>query len=74
MNSLSLLKPGGYMCVDDYCTEYGTKGVIQAYNKLVEEKKVEHLGHYHSGDRGWVYCRKPLETQSSSTNLQPPAS
>jgi hypothetical protein len=74
INSLKLLKPGGYMCVDDYCPAWGIYGVIQAYNKLVEEKMVEHLGCYEYKDRGWVYCRKPLEPQSSSTNLQPPAS
>jgi predicted O-methyltransferase YrrM len=74
MNSLKLLKPGGYMCVDDYCEQWGKYGVIQAYNKLVENGDVEHLASYKFGDRGWVYCRKPLETQSSSTNLQPPTS
>jgi len=73
MNSLKLLKPGGVMCVDDYCPAWGIYGVIQAYNKLVEEKRVEHLGCYDYKDRGWVYCRKPLESQSS-TNLQPPTS
>jgi predicted O-methyltransferase YrrM len=61
INSLKLLKPGGYMCVDDYCKEYGTKGVIQAYDILKEEKKVVHLGLFECNDRGWVYCRKPLD-------------
>jgi predicted O-methyltransferase YrrM len=60
INSLSLLKPGGYMCVDDYCEQWGKFGVIQAYNTLMEEKKIEHISFHRFNDRGWAYCRKPL--------------
>ncbi len=57
-NSLKLLKPGGYMCIDDYCIKWGSNGVIQAYHKIIEEKLVEPLERYDYEDRGWVYCRK----------------
>jgi predicted O-methyltransferase YrrM len=58
VNMLPLLKPGGIMCIDDVCDEPYAQTVVQTYNRLLEEKKVEHIIHYKSDPRGWVYCRK----------------
>ena len=57
-NLLKLLKPGGYIYVDDYNEMYGSKGVIQAVNDVVNEKLVEKLSIYEAEDRTWIYLRK----------------
>jgi predicted O-methyltransferase YrrM len=58
-NFLTLLKPGGFMCVDDYCDSWGTKGVISAYDAAVKEGKLKHLSTHSHKDRGWVFAQKP---------------
>lgn len=59
-NFLKLLKPGGYMCVDDYCQAWGTKGVIRAYDTFVNQNKLIHLSQHSHNDRGWVFAQKPF--------------
>ncbi len=58
LNMLPLLKEGGIICIDDVCDEPYAQTVVQTYTRLVKEQKVEHIVHYKSGLRGWVYCRK----------------
>ncbi len=57
-NLLTLLKPGGFMCIDDYNLLYGYYGVIQAVDALIEEKLLEKITVYEANDRSWVYCKK----------------
>ncbi len=60
-NFLALLKPGGYMCVDDYCESWGNKGVIYAYDAAVKDGKLVHLSTHSHQDRGWVFAQKPAQ-------------
>jgi predicted O-methyltransferase YrrM len=62
-NFLDLLKPGGYMCVDDYCESWGMKGVISAYNTFVKEGKLIHMSQHSFADRGWVFAQKPKPSE-----------
>jgi predicted O-methyltransferase YrrM len=57
-NLLKHLKPGGYMCIDDYNHIHGSQGVMQAVDKLIDEKLLEKLDVHSEMDRSWVYCRK----------------
>ena len=57
-NLLKLLKPGGFMCIDDYNMQYGYLGVIQAVDKLIEESLLEKVKVCEAADRSWIYCRK----------------
>ena len=57
-NLLKLLKPNGFMCVDDYNLIYGYQGVIQAVDDVIKEKLVEKLDVYETEDRTWIYLRK----------------
>lgn len=57
-NLLKLLKPNGYIYVDDYNLNYGYQGVIQAVDTIIDEKLVEKLDVHETEDRTWVYLRK----------------
>lgn len=58
-NSLRLLKPGGLVLVDDYCAQYGSDGVIAAYDHAVESGAIKTIDGPHAHqDRGWVLARK----------------
>jgi predicted O-methyltransferase YrrM len=61
-NLLTLLKSGGYMCIDDYNLQYGYYGVIQAVDALIEEKLLEKITVHEANDRSWVYCKKLKST------------
>lgn len=56
---LRLLKPGGWVVVDDVCPQYGGLGVIEAWDEAVREGRVEEVGRHQHGDRGWAVGRKP---------------
>lgn len=58
LNFLELLKPGGYLCIDDICAEPFARSVVAAYQRAIEEKRIEHIIHYDAAPRGWAYCRK----------------
>lgn len=58
VNSHKLLKEGGYLIVDDYCHEYGRAGVIQGYNKAVEEKLYSRVDVIMIEDRGMAIAKK----------------
>jgi len=55
-----LLKPVGWVIVDDYCDWYGPRGVIPAWNAAVASREFVQIGPVHTiDDRGWV-CGQPL--------------
>ena len=58
-NLLEYLKPKHYLVMDDYCKFYGKEGVIDAWHKMVDEKKIMQIGKpYYILDRGFVLGRK----------------
>ena len=58
VNSHRILKDDGIIIVDDYCLAYGTSGVIQGYNKAVDEKLYSHIDIFTFEDRGLAIARK----------------
>lgn len=57
-NMLKLLKPGGYLCVDDYCEAFGRQGVIEAYDEAVSNGQIKTLDIQYFKNRGWVFAQK----------------
>lgn len=57
-NMLKLLKPGGFLCVDDYCEAYGREGVIDAYEEAVANGQVKTIDIEYFENRGWVFAQK----------------
>lgn len=57
-NFLQLLKPGHCMCVDDYNKKCGYLGVVDAVDKVIQEKLVEVVELFETYDRTWIYLRK----------------
>ncbi len=57
-NMLKLLKPGGFLCVDDYCEAFGHEGVIEAYDEAVANGQIKTLSHEYADNRGWVFAQK----------------
>lgn len=54
-----LLKPGGWVIVDDYCHWYGRRGVMPAWDAAIKEGQFRQVGPVHAiHDRGWV-CGQP---------------
>lgn len=59
-NCCALLRPGGFLILDDYCPTYGNQGVMAAYDAAVASGLlVHHSGPYLDGDRGWVIAQTP---------------
>jgi superfamily I DNA and/or RNA helicase len=57
-NMLKLLKPGGYLCIDDYCEAYGREGVIEAYEESVANGQLKTIDIEYFENRGWVFAQK----------------
>lgn len=57
-NSLELLKPGGFMCIDDYIEKDWCNGVIKGYKKILEKNLVKELYIESNDEYTCVYCQK----------------
>lgn len=71
---LHFLKPGGWIVVDDVCPQYGTLGVIDAWEEAVREGWVEETGRHSHWDRGWAVGRKTPAATPAPTGDDVPES
>jgi predicted O-methyltransferase YrrM len=54
-----LLKPAGWVILDDYCPKFGGHGVCSAWDAALAAREFVQVGPAHTvGDRGWV-CGQP---------------
>lgn len=58
VNSHRVLRDDGQLIVDDYCLAYGTSGVIQGYNRALNENFYTHIDVFTHEDRGLALARK----------------
>jgi predicted O-methyltransferase YrrM len=67
-NSLDLLKPGGWIYIDDVCEKEWAVDVVAGARKALDEGKIVEPIYFSNSERGWLLARKP---QGSSTNPKP---
>jgi predicted O-methyltransferase YrrM len=53
-NVHALLRDGGWIVMDDYCVQYGSHGVIQAWDNAVRKGLYTQVSVHEAEDRGWV--------------------
>jgi hypothetical protein len=70
INLFMLLKPGGFIVVDDYCSTYGQDGVIRAWDTFCTMGAVEVEAPRTDGNRGWVWGCKSGELARTMTKEQ----
>lgn len=55
-----LLRPTGWVLLDDYCSQHGSRGVMAAWDAAIAAREFVQVGSaYAVDDRGWV-CGRPL--------------
>lgn len=58
-NSLPLLRPNGFILMDDYCTMHGSNGVIAAWDECVRDGRVKQVYvTQKDAERGWALGTK----------------
>jgi predicted O-methyltransferase YrrM len=69
-NSLELLKPGGWIYIDDVCDKDWAFHVVLAVRMVLEQGLIVNPIYFSNSERGCLIAQKP---QESSTNPNPPA-
>ena len=54
LNVRPFLRKGGWIVMDDYCVQYGSQGVIAAWDNAVRNGLYTQLSVHEAEDRGWV--------------------
>jgi predicted O-methyltransferase YrrM len=70
VNSLALVKPSGWIYIDDVCTQSWGINVTKATSRAIHERIICDPKYYESSNRGWLIANKP---HASSTNPNPDA-
>ncbi len=60
LNVLRFCHEETFIILDDMCETFGKKGIYQAVNQLVEEKKIVLIEHVTAKNRGWGVFRAVL--------------
>ncbi len=69
LNSLAMLKPGGWILIDDVVENEDHKAVKDAVNYILDNEFVQNEEYHSTETRGWLVAQKPCIQSSESSDL-----